>query len=48
MKGNVKEEVIRADNSPFLVLHRPLLNIFARDAAKEGFSATIRAVFILM
>lgn len=35
-------------NPPFLVLHRPLLNILARDAAKEGFSATIKAVFILL
>jgi hypothetical protein len=33
-------------NLPFLELHFPLLKIFANDAANEGFSATINAVFI--
>lgn len=32
---------------PFLVVFFPLLNIFANDAAREGFSATIKAVFIV-
>lgn len=46
-RSDWKEEVIRVTTqAPFLVLHRPLLNILARDAAKEGFSATIKAVFI--
>lgn len=48
----VKKHSHLADNSsisnlPFLVVHFPLLKILARDAAKDGFSATINAVFIL-
>lgn len=31
---------------PFLVMCLPLLNILAKAAANEGFSATIKAVFI--
>lgn len=35
-------------NLPFLVVHCPLLKIFAREAASEGFSATMKAVFIVV
>jgi hypothetical protein len=31
---------------PFFVEFFPLLNIFANEAANEGFSATIKATFI--
>lgn len=34
------------DTKPLLVLHFPLLRILARFCAREGFSATINAVFI--
>lgn len=32
----------------FLELLRPLLRIFASEEAKDGFSATIKAVFIIV
>lgn len=32
----------------FLELLRPLLNILASEAASDGFSATIRAVFMIV
>jgi hypothetical protein len=35
------------DFVPFFDEFFPLLNIFANEAASEGFSATIRATFIM-
>lgn len=35
-------------NLPFLVEQCPLLKIAAKDAARDGFSATMKAVFILL
>jgi hypothetical protein len=49
-RGNNRDAYLGSDTIgvPFLVVDRPLLNILARDAAKDGFSATIKAVFILV
>lgn len=43
----VARRVISLSILPFLVEFFPLLRILAREAAKEGFSATINADFIV-
>ena len=38
----------RENNLPFLDTEEPLERIFAMDCAKDGFSATMRTVFIFV